>query len=274
VLSLFQKADLILQLATFLLPVVNSDELISPAGYGAIHIAILTLASKLFCDQSWAQEIVPISERERRDHAITAFGNSRNLTKFEHQRRAVVDSLTLRIVLYFQAVTSSKGLQQFRPVVTGSFDENQSKSSRLPTLAQLFAFTRRMTTLLSRRLEDFPIENGAFLENTTSDRQGPTRNEILMTLETVQISLLLILRHLAFYLGSDTTAYNVSRGAVISNLSTDPQRSKAVIGQAFNGISSRLQSLELARDKLGGDPRPHEVIIEQLVRRIQDLIQL
>ena len=172
-------------------------------------------------------------------------------------------------------LTMTAGAKSFRPSVTGSYDESSAKSSRLPSLHQALVYCRKLVIVLGRRLEDYEqaknlrSQDGDEMDYSKPARQEmttveelalarKTREGILVSLRTcspllslsllmlvadsVQVALLLILRHIQYYFGEDGKSAPDTR-----NSRSDPQEAKSVVNATYRTINSRLQNLRLVR---------------------------
>ena len=89
-----------------------------------------------------------------------------------------------------------------------------------------------------------------------------------MSADLLETALLLFLRHVQHYFDPGFHASAASRQSRTIPPGFDMAASKSAAQQAFRAVASRVSDIKLTKAVLGVDPRPHEALLEQIVRRI------
>ncbi|GAA5922074.1 uncharacterized protein JCM15063_003177 [Sporobolomyces koalae] len=313
--ALMREAHLIVTLLTIVSGSVSDEELTTFSSFGGLHSALVGLSAKICGPQEWTAQIAPSSDSEREEDQTLVLALRDNGTIFTDKVDTLVESLQTALLTYQSSATTKRaGSTTFRPVLLPSTRVGENAVAG-QNLGSAMAFLRDTTQALEDRLNDaktladmvenfdtrpldeieevfeFPRDDGS----DNSDRRGRIlqelqtlqrkyRLQVASSLHLLELALLLLWRHVAFYLDPervDSSRPDVGLGLADTlkarsnqiNLSSfDVPTLRENLAYEFRRLSERLNGLELSQQSAGSNWRQRESYIGVVVRRLGELL--
>ncbi|KAJ7504139.1 hypothetical protein B0H11DRAFT_2349435 [Mycena galericulata] len=113
-LALVEEMHLLMSLCAGVLPHVPNSELLSPhSGFGAIHAAVLALATKSLGTARWLADVTPQTDAEMLSTSVLALGHGSD-TKFDVSKRQKERMMRKSVVEYIGAASDFLSLRRSR----------------------------------------------------------------------------------------------------------------------------------------------------------------
>ncbi|KAF9006925.1 nucleoporin Nup186/Nup192/Nup205 [Cyathus striatus] len=309
--AFLEEIHLIVTLCANVLPSVPKSELLSAnSGFGAIHAAILGLSTTCL-GRGRCFNVVPTTDAEIQDSGIYAYGFSSESKFGANVRRK--DRLLRKSIVAYVGVASDYTEPEITlvlsPITTlPKHDGKPSISTTTPTIGDALGALRDICNDLAEMLKqvaDLSAElanrdqiqvhnvhetlnsvNGALLQELDvgqkrlllcQELEGVKRMGVVeakILLDTAEMLLLLIWRHLEYYSeprNMNTPPVKASLSNVMRLLATsEPEAFCADVGQKIAPVLQRLGSFELDVESVGKDWKSHQAYIEVMCRRLRD----
>ncbi|KAJ2321133.1 hypothetical protein GGI00_006111, partial [Coemansia sp. RSA 2681] len=267
-------------------------------------------------------QIIVVSSAADEDLAAAGAGASDDddvlHTVLGHQASELVDATVQNAIAYAQAVTE-RGLVSSRLAFTWSI-EHSREADYTPSLATLVAFVRRSLAQLERsravRAEKLRLARNSAAEMSTAElrklvnesvycdlsadlsvqqmrelaavlltREAQTiAVSIVALVEAVEQALVLLWRHLSFFIGGSTSSSSPDLSSSLSSRNATTGQSMLHLSQqereilrsdasiALPPLLAQLSDLKLEQDVFATSANTHMSFIQMLVRRTKDLV--
>nr|GAT46575.1 predicted protein [Mycena chlorophos] len=250
-LAFVEEMHLVVSLCVAVLPHVPKAELSSPhSGFGAIHGAVLALATKCLASGRWLADISPQTDVEMLSASVLAIGHGAE-TKFDIQKRQKERLMRKCIVEYLGTAsefTEPEITPLLSPIVTAPRQEERDPHflATIPTVGDAL----EALTLVARELVS---------------EQRVAEGEARTLVGTAEMLLLLLWRHVLYYAEGGVPAANTAsagNGGLKASTATayalrflaapDPETFRAEVGARLAPVLGRLAGLELNGEWLRG----------------------
>jgi len=312
-LSLIEELHLLVALCAFVLPIVPKSELLSThSGFGAIHSAILSLSTRCLRDGQWMANVKPQTDAEVANANVYGLGYG-SATKFDVSVRQRARLLRKAIVEYIgeaSEFTEPEITPVLSPVTTTRrHDERGSQflttiptvGDALEALSELcgdLVDTLKQIADLSAELvakDHIGVENvqdiirdvdldflqeldvgqkRALICRELEHEKGQTQVDARILLSTIEMLLLLLWRHLAYYAEGHHTNTPPQKASAIHAIrfltTTEPEVFRSETAKKLIPTLQRLATLDLDYESLGNDWRANQGYVEIMCRRLRD----
>ncbi|GAA6005529.1 hypothetical protein JCM10207_005238 [Rhodosporidiobolus poonsookiae] len=316
--SLLRQAHLIVTLLSIVLPTVSDEDLATLSSFGGLHSALIALSAKVCGPQDWVSRVVPTNDVEREEDQTLVLSLRGNGTVFTEKVDELIESLEAALLTYQSVATRKRaGTNAFRPVLLPTLKYGESSASG-QSLGSAMAFLRDTAQVLQERLEEadaladmldgfedkpleeieevfeFPPEEGADandrkakIQQELQALQAKQRLQVNSSLHLLELSLVLLFRHVQFFLDPERADQNVARPDVGLGLaeslkarrdnvvsSFDLPALRVEVGEEFSRLTERLAGLQLTQKTVGSTWQQREGFFGVVTRRVQDLLAL
>ncbi|KAJ6526561.1 nucleoporin Nup186/Nup192/Nup205 [Mycena vulgaris] len=300
-LALVDEIHLLVSLCAGVLTHVPKSELLSPhSGFGAIHAAVLALATKSLGGGRWLADVSPQTDAEILSASVFALGYGSD-TKFDVSKRQKERMMRKSVVEYIGAASEFTEPDITPPDTDerGSHFLGMSHSSTIPTVGDALDALQALCGDLAHTLKqiaDFvenigqmlPDADPAFLRGLDIGQKRAlvcreyarerrvAQGEARTLLGTLEMVLLLLWRHLVYYAeGHHMSSPNPPpSGASLKSSTThalrllappEPEAFRGDVAQRLAPTLARLAGLDL-----GGEWRASAGYVEIMGRRLRD----
>ncbi|TFK37612.1 nucleoporin Nup186/Nup192/Nup205 [Crucibulum laeve] len=315
-LALLEEIHLIVTLCASVLPTVPKTELLSAnSGFGAIHAAILSLGAKCLGRRQYFSLVVPQTDVEIQNANIFAFGFGSE-TKFDVSVRQKDRLLRKAIVAYIGAAgdfTEPEINLVLSPITNVPRHEERAHfSATVPSVGDVLGALDELCNDLSETLKQIAdltaelankdhigVENAqevlrdihpTLLQELDIDQKRTlicqeldrikraTKREAKTLLDTTEMLLLLIWRHLDYYAEPRHMNTPPARASLTNAMrllaTTEPETFRAEVATKLAPALQRLSLLDLNHESLGKDWQVNQAYIEIMCRRLRDSASL
>ncbi|KAF5345807.1 hypothetical protein D9756_010889 [Leucocoprinus leucothites] len=312
-LGILDEIHLIINLCTTILPSVPKSEVLAPnSGFGALHAAILTLATRSLGRERCFDSVVPQNEAEMQNARMPAFGNSTEsrfdatlLAKERLIRKAIAsyvgaasDFTEPEITLVLSPITNTTRLDERGSHFIASVPTVGDVIQALEFISDDIAATLRQISDLSAELankdhivvesvkeilrhvhvsllNELDIEQKRSLICQEIERVKRRSKETAKTLfDTLEMSLLLLWRHLEYYGEPGNMGNPPARTSVTNAMrllaTSSPDQFREEVAMKLGPLIQRISSLEIDQELLGRDWQSNQAYIEIMTRRLRD----
>ncbi|KAM5532668.1 hypothetical protein V8D89_013637 [Ganoderma adspersum] len=311
-ISILEEIRLLVSICASVVHLVPGTELLSSSGFGALHSAISSLAANCLRDRHWTEIVKPQTDAELADASLQSLEYAPQ-SKFRAALLVKDELLKNTITSYLGTAsdfTEADFTLVFSPaIVTPKHEERPPKFiaavpsigdaiEALDELSRDLAHVLRRIVDLSAELaskdhirvdnvqEIVHISDSTILENLDM-RQKQTlvgrelvswrtsaKRRSLTILNSLEMLLLLLWRHLAFYLEGKHVNNPDLRGPIAHTMrlasSPDVDTLRAETQRRLVPVLSALAALDLSEDTLGADWRSYESYRTIMARRLAD----
>ncbi|KAF9529076.1 nucleoporin Nup186/Nup192/Nup205 [Crepidotus variabilis] len=315
-LATLQEIHLLVVLCTTIFPSVPKTELLSPnSGFGGIHLAILGLSTRCLGQGKTFTHVAPLDEVEVRSSQQYAFGHG-NQTKFDMQVDQKERLLRKALVLYIGVAsdfTEPEITLVLSPITITARNEQRPShfAGTIPSvgdaLLALDDLLNDLTTTL-RQISDIGTElssknrigmddmneilrdidpsllrsleleqKRSLLAQTLGSILATARSTAKVILETLEMLLLLLLRHIEYY--SDPRRMGAPAKATVGNAmrllaTSEPAVFKRELGNKIGALLGKLSGVDLDQDAFGQNVQDNQGYIQIMCRRLQNTVGL
>ncbi|KAI0744751.1 nucleoporin Nup186/Nup192/Nup205 [Earliella scabrosa] len=311
-LSVMEEIRLLVSLCGSVVHLIPRTELLSSSGFGTLHGAISSLAAKCLSDKYWTELVKPQTDAELTDAGVQSLEYAPE-SKFRAAVRIKEELLKNAVISYLGTAsdfTETDFTLVISPaIVTPKHDERPTRFiATVPTIGDtieaLDGFCRDLAQVLLRIVdlsaelankdhirvdniqEIIQISDPALLENLDM-RQRQTligrelafwragaRRRAHTILNSLEMLLLLLWRHLAFYLDGRHINNPDLKGSIAHTMrfasSPDVDTLRAEAQRRLALVLGALQGLDLDEETLGSDWRSYESYRTIMARRLAD----
>ncbi|EJF60131.1 hypothetical protein DICSQDRAFT_171358 [Dichomitus squalens LYAD-421 SS1] len=311
-ISILEEMRLLVALCSSVVHLVPRTELLSSSGFGALHGAISSLAAKVLSDPHWTEAVKPQTDAELADASTQSLEYAPQ-SKFraavhikdEQLKNAIISYLGTAsefteadfTLVFSQAITTPKHDERptrFIATVPSIGDAIEALDDLCRNLAQVLMRIVDLSAELASKdhirvdniQEIVQISDPALLENLdmrqrqtlvgrelASWRAGAKRRSLAI-LNSLEMLLLLLWRHLAFYLEGKHINNPDLKGAIAHTMrlasSPDVDTLRTEVQRRLVPVLSALQSLDLSEETLGAEWRSYESYRTVMARRLAD----
>ncbi|RPD60781.1 hypothetical protein L227DRAFT_653063 [Lentinus tigrinus ALCF2SS1-6] len=311
-LSVMEEIRLLVSLCGSVVHLIPKTELLSSSGYGALHGAISSLAAKCLGDRYWNERVKPQTDAELTDAGIQSLEYAPE-SKFR-AAVAVKEELLKSAVISYLGTASDFTEADFTLVLSPSITmpKHEERPTRfiatVPSIGDAIEavneFCRDLAHVLLRivdlsaelaskdhiRVDNIQeivhISDPALLENLDMrQRQNLVGRELAFwragakrraqtILSTLEMLLLLLWRHIAFYLEGRHINNPDLKGSIAHTMrfasSPDVDTLRAEVQRKLAPVLGALQSLDLNEETLGNNWRSYESYRTIMARRLAD----
>ncbi|RDX43688.1 hypothetical protein OH76DRAFT_1188692 [Lentinus brumalis] len=315
-LSVMEEIRLLVSLCSSVVHLIPKTELLSSSGYGMLHGAISSLAAKCLGDRYWSERVQPQTDAELADAGIQSLEYAPE-SKFR-AAAALKEELLKNAVISYLGIASDFTEADFTLVMSPSITtpKHEERPTRfiatVPTIGDaieaLDEFCRDLAHVLLRivdlsaeiankdhiRVDNIQeivhISDPALLDNLDMrQRQTLVSRELAFwragakrrahtILNSLEMLLLLLWRHLAFYLEGRHINNPDLKGSIAHTMrfasSPDVDTLNAEAQRKLAPVLGALQSLDLNEETLGSDWRSYESYRTIMARRLADTVGL
>ncbi|PPQ70405.1 hypothetical protein CVT25_000888 [Psilocybe cyanescens] len=312
-LPTLEEIHLIITLCTSILPTVPKTEVLAPnSGFGAIHLAILGLSTRCLGRGKVYSYIVPQTEMDFTLAKTYAFGFG-NRSKFDLKVRRKERSLRKSVISYIGACsefTEPDITLVLSPVTITPRNEERAShfTATVPTVGDTLVALDDLCNDLAETLKqisdigaelankdqigmnsvqeilrdidpsllrELEIEQKRSLLCEELDRiRGAARQDAKVILDTLEMLLLLIWRHLEYYAEPRNMNMPPAKATITNAMrllaTSEPEVFRADVGTKIQPALQRLATLELDEASFGRDWRDNQGYIQIMCRRLRD----
>ena len=282
-LSLVKEHHLIVCILEQVQNAIDDEELISSSGFAPFHTAILNLSTKYMTRSNWIDRIVPLTDSERDDAQTYVQGNN-ELSKFTIIADLTVENVNEWVLNYL--TLSRKVGTNFRPVLIPIFPQikegNEIQQTSLPSLGQSIIGLKELVSSFTGTLFDYREHKFKLQQQQNSSQQLKVMlNNISKVLKSrltrIEMMLLLIWRHVDFYIKVQKSSPNPSLTASLSRSYNNQIDSKKIANECNTliiPILNKLDQVEFTNDMIGSDSKSRQAFIAIICRRLKEVIML
>ncbi|KAF8188670.1 nucleoporin Nup186/Nup192/Nup205 [Pholiota molesta] len=314
-LPTLEEIHLIIALCTSVLPSVPKTEVLSPnSGFGAIHIAILGLSTRCLSRGKAFPHVIPQSDLDVKLSHMVAFGYGAQ-SKFEVKVQRKERLLRKTVISYIGSAsefTEPEITLVLSPITITPRNEDRMThfSATIPTVGDALValddlcheFTetlkqisdigaelsnidqigmdsaneilRDVDPILLRSLE--PAQKRTLLGRELALIRTAARADARVLLASLEMLLLLLWRHVAYYAAPAHTGAPPARATVV-NVSAmrlvaaaEPEPFRREVGAKVGGVAGRIAALELDPELFGREAHDSRSYLQIMCRRLKD----
>ncbi|KAF8525593.1 nucleoporin Nup186/Nup192/Nup205 [Hysterangium stoloniferum] len=282
-LQQIRAIHLLISISSYVTSLVEATSLRSPAsGFGGLHSAILSLAAKYLAHGNWSLIASPSNDTEQDEVAVRAPGSLKRFSVFDAKVEDATDLLHEGIWMYLEAASDVNA-----PAPTIS-DSIEALSQVVNDLAKVLGEVTEISAKLSNKnhleleeVDDIAQASGARftedlnmmqrrllvykeLEKARQIHDWVCRHMLISVLDSLEILLLLIWRHINYYTSLSRTS---------SNKLTGPgQSAETFVSSVGRRPVLREDDIDTLLEHVRLDHRSREEYIEMMCRLIRNAV--